>query len=150
MKIRNAIVADTKAVAPDTSAAAALELMRDTGARHLAVLDGTDLRGVVSNGDYRKLLERTPPDETMPRLAEVTVAEIMTPRERLVTARPNVSLALAARLMIAKGIACLPILDRFGRLVGLLHQEDVVVALLATLARKAPAQPNGKGALLRR
>ncbi|OLC17250.1 MAG: hypothetical protein AUH29_02390 [Candidatus Rokubacteria bacterium 13_1_40CM_69_27] len=144
------MMADTKSVAPDTSIAAALALMRPGGVRHLAVLDGSDFRGVVSNGDYRRLLERTPPDERMPKLAEMTVAQIMTPRESLVTARPNISLALAARLMIAKRIACLPIMDRFGRLVGLLDQKDVVAALLETLERKAPHQHNGKGMLSRR
>jgi CBS domain-containing protein len=144
MKIRRAMMADTKSVASDTSIAAALALMRLEGVRHLAVLDGSDFRGVVSNGDYRRLLERTPPDETMPNLADMTVAQIMTPRESLVTARPDVSLALAARLMIGKRIGCLPIMDRFGRLVGLLDQKAVVAALLKALDRVAAQQPNGK------
>ena len=108
---------------------AALAIMREKDIRHLLVVRSDKLIGVLSNRDYRRVLERLRPDETVRGIGTITVAEIMTPAERVVTAPPDTPLRDIARLVIEKKIGCVPILEG-DRVVGVLTQKDVLAALL--------------------
>lgn len=75
------------------------------------MIRGDELIGILSNRDYRKILERVDPDERIHGIAAVTVAEII------------------ARLVIEKKIGCVPIVEG-GRAIGIVTQKDVLAALL--------------------
>ena len=69
----------------------ALALMREHDIRHLLVMDGPRLAGVLSNRDFRKLLEHVDADGVIRRFRETPVADIMTPGARIVTAEDRKS-----------------------------------------------------------
>lgn len=113
------------------SAWAALALMRENTIRHVLVVGADDgLRGVVSNRDYRKILERLRPDGTIHGLSSVMVAEIMTPAGQLVTGSLETSVREIARWIVERRIGCVPILAATGLPAGIVTQKDVIAALL--------------------
>jgi CBS domain-containing protein len=57
----------------------------------------------------------------------ISIANVMTPRERLVTLPPDATVREARRAMSANGIRHIPILEG-DRLVGLVSQTDLLVA----------------------
>jgi acetoin utilization protein AcuB len=121
---------DPVTVPPDARILSALAIMRNWGVRHLLVVEDDRLVGVLSNRDYRKVLERVGPDGTIRGVHDVTVAEIMTPGEQVITAAPETPLREVAALVVSRGIGCLPLVDPAGRPVGILSQKDVLAGLL--------------------
>ncbi len=73
------------------------------------------LLGLVTNRDLR-----FEPDLSRP------VTEVMTPRERLITAPPGTSLEEAERVLKEHKIEKLPLVDEEGRLKGLITLKDIV------------------------
>ena len=106
-------------IGPDETASAAWTRMRRRGIRHLAVVDGTGLVGVVSERD---LGGRTGARVRKGR----AVRDLMTPR--VARAGPETTLGDAADQMRAQLIGSLPVLDG-DRLVGIVTATDVFEAL---------------------
>ena len=65
-----------------------------------------------------------------------TVASVMTPRERLVTAPPSTSLEDARRILYQSRIEKLPLVDDSGRLAGLITGSDIEKRITFTHAAK--------------
>lgn len=128
-----------RSVPPMLSVWAALAIMREEDIRHLLVVDQGRLVGVLSNRDFRKILEWTRPDGTLTGLRDVVVARIMTPVDRVVTVPPEASLLDVARLIIRRKIGCVPVVTDAARPCGILTQKDVMRALI-TLAMAADAR----------
>lgn len=126
---RNIMRAPPETVLPTQTIWAALAIMRERDIRHLLVVRGDELVGVLSNRDYRRILERLGPDETIRGIGTITVAEIMTPAVQVVTALPDTPLRDIAQLVIEKKIGCVPIVAS-GRALGIVTQKDVLAALL--------------------
>lgn len=116
----------------------ALAIMRQEDIRHLLVLDGERLVGVVSNRDYRRILERARPDGSVQHVPDLRVTEIMTPEDQLVTARPDTPMLDVAKLITARKVGCIPVLDARDRPIGILTQKDVLAALVDLLAAREP------------
>ncbi len=87
--------------------------------------DDGELEGMVTGRDVR-YLDR--PD--------AKVADVMTPRERLVTAPPHTSLEEARRILYKNRIEKLPLIDEDGRLVGLITGSDIEKRITFTNAAK--------------
>lgn len=130
MRARELMVANPRTVAEDLSAWAALAIMREEEIRHLPVVDGDRMVGILSNRDYRRILQRARPDGTVRGVFDVRVAEIMTPAHRVFVARPDATLRDLAHLIVSRKVGALPILDEGDRLVGIVTQKDVMAALL--------------------
>lgn len=128
---------DPKTVTPDDDAWTALAIMRAERIRHLVVASGGRLVGVLSNRDYRAILNRVRPDGSIASVA-ATVREIMTDEERLVTVRAETSLTDAAALIIGRGIGCLPVVEPGGRIVGIVTQADLLRVALGGGGGAAP------------
>ncbi|MGH9459923.1 MAG: CBS domain-containing protein [Vicinamibacteria bacterium] len=119
---------------PGDNVWSALALMREGRRRHALVVDESGrLVGIVSNRDYRRILDRTAPDGTLRGVFEVKIADIMIPADRLVTATPEMTLIELAALMTERKVGVLPVLDTEGRPVGVVGHYDVTAALLATV-----------------
>lgn len=88
----------------------------DRGERATFVQQDGHAAGIVTTTD----LARVPRE----RHASTTVAEIMVPTERVVTAAPETPLSEALRLLIERDVHQLPVVDA-GRLVGLLTRGDI-------------------------
>lgn len=107
----------------------ALSQMQEAGIRHLLVLDGDRLSGIVSTRDVRRLAVE---DLRSPLLSE-PVARIMT--EDPVTVAPDVPVIEAARLLLEQKIGALPV--RYGdRIVGIFTTADALEALLAMVEER--------------
>jgi arabinose-5-phosphate isomerase len=83
------------------------------------IVDGAHrLVGVVTAGDLTRLMERDP------GFLERAVTDVMTPEPR--TAVPTELGASAASRMEAHGVMALPVVQRDGRLVGVVHLHDLM------------------------
>ena len=104
----------------------ALGLMQGAGVRHLLVLDGDRLTGILSNRDVRRLVE----DPQHPARLSDPVARIMT--EGPVTIAPETPVTVAARLLLEGKIGALPVRDG-DAIVGIFTTADALDALLTLL-----------------
>jgi CBS domain-containing protein len=106
----------------------ALALMDDQDIRHLPVLDGENVVGVVSDRDLLGVVGAVPRRGREAR--DVAVRDVM--QRLMVGIALEADAADAAREMLRKTVGCLPVL-REGQLAGLVTEFDV----LAVLARAA-------------
>jgi acetoin utilization protein AcuB len=112
------------AVLEDTPIRDAVSLMQGAEVRHLLILDGPVLTGILSSRDLRRLVTR---DLDSPLLAG-PVRSIMS--EGPVSVAPGTPLVTAARLLLEQRIGALPV--RQGeQIVGILTVPDALEALLA-------------------
>jgi CBS domain-containing protein len=110
-------------------------LMRLGRIRHLPVVEGTRLVGIVTHRDLlhaavSSLLETDAAAERA-WLRNVRVATVMTPK--VFTVPPWASLQTAVDIMLEKKVGCLPVVDESGSLVGLLTETDCLQRLRALL-----------------
>lgn len=120
-------------VPPQKPTVEALRLMGEEHVRHLPVVDGGRVVGIISDRDIFRGCAKH--EETEKRLGkrlqrnqENLVQSMMT--QQVETAEPATPLAVAARTMAVKKIGALPVMDEQMRLVGLLTETDILRALL--------------------
>jgi acetoin utilization protein AcuB len=102
----------------------AIGQMRAAEIRHLVIVEGDRVTGILSNRDLRRLLE----DPSRPPRLTDPVRRIMT--EDPVTVAPEMPVTEAARLLLDRKIGALPV--RAGdEIVGIFTTSDALEALLA-------------------
>lgn len=116
MRLREIMSDEVLSIAPDESAKAAWAAMRRERIRHLAVVDGAELVGIVSERDLGG------PEGASLR-ENHTVGELMT--RDAVSAPPNLTLRQAANLMRGRTIGSLLVVDR-QKVVGIVTATDVL------------------------
>ena len=115
-RTQHVVIRDPYAVAPETSLAEAVALMRKRRMGTLVVVDDRGrLKGLLTERDVRFV-----------PLDEGRVASRMTPVERLVVGRGEVTMNVAERLMVERKVKKLPLVDASGRLIGLITAKDLV------------------------
>jgi CBS domain-containing protein len=112
-----------------------VRLMESQRIRHVLVMDGERLAGIVSSRDVRAPLVVADPSRP-PLSASSPVSEAMS--EVVVTASPSTPLTNAAREMLDQKIGALPVLEE-GRPVGILTKSDALEALVAWAERSRSA-----------
>jgi acetoin utilization protein AcuB len=105
-------------VTPGTTAADAVALFSRHRIRHLPVMEGDRVVGVVTDRDLRAADPATP------------VSALMS--HPVVVVSPRTAVDKAARLLFDRRIGCLPVIEN-GKLVGILTQTDAVAALVDVL-----------------
>jgi acetoin utilization protein AcuB len=130
---RHGTVADwmtkTPATVPeDCSIAVALGRMRVGEVRHLLVMDGDRLSGIVSTRDVRRLVLDDPGAESL----SGPVRSIMT--EDPVTVAPETGVTTAARVLLEQRIGALPVRNG-DQIVGIFTIADALEALLVMVER---------------
>ncbi len=83
-----------------------------------AVVEGEKLVGIISDGDLRRLLEKRGKD-----VLDLTAGECMTTNPRTIAAGEFAATALA--LMEEKKITSLMVVDKVGKLEGIVHLHDL-------------------------
>lgn len=126
------------AISPEATAAEALKSCRDKRVRHLPVLKGGELAGVVSDRDLRSATPALGDPARAEALGRIRVSDVM--RGEVVTAGPRDPIEQAANTMRQRGIGCLPVLDeeRGEELVGILTASDVMDALVYLVGAHEP------------
>src|SRR4028118_1429115 len=124
-------------LSPEDTVGDALALCRERRIRHLPVLEGGSLVGIVSDRDLRSATPAFGDPARAAALAEVRVGDVMA--REVVTARPDDPIDAAANTMRENKINCLPVLEGNG-LVGIVTSPDVMEALGDLLGARAPAR----------
>ncbi|MFQ5609125.1 MAG: CBS domain-containing protein [Woeseiaceae bacterium] len=110
-------------MAPDASVLDAVKLMAEKGIGSVVVMDGTELRGIVTERDYaRKVIIKGRSSETTP------ISDIMTPDVKTTT--PNATVDSCMALMHSLNCRHLPVLDN-GEVVAMISSRDLVEAIIA-------------------
>jgi len=121
-------------VSPDDSFRHAMTLIRQKGIRHLPVVVGDRLVGIVTDRDIRQASPSPASSlevhELHYLLERVKVREIMT--KPVYTVVPETPIEEAARLMLQHKIGGLPVLDG-GKLVGIITETDILAAFVEVM-----------------
>jgi acetoin utilization protein AcuB len=129
MLVRDHMKRDPVTVKKDDSFRYALKLIRKEGIRHLPVLDGKKLVGIVTDRDLR---QAAPSPATTLEVHELNyllerlkIEAIMT--KKVITVAPMTTLHDAATLLFAHKIGCLPVVEH-EELVGIVTEGDILRA----------------------
>jgi acetoin utilization protein AcuB len=140
MLVQDIMQAGLVTVTPRTSLPEAVTLTRERGIRHLPVLDGDRLVGIVSDRDLKRAMASSAntleAHELRYLLDRVTVGEIMT--RAVITIAPSFPVEEAARLMVKEKISALPVTDA-GRLIGIVTETDVMRLFVRALGAGEPS-----------
>jgi len=135
MYVRDLMRTEVVTLLADDTLELADGLMRLGRIRHLPVLSGGRLVGIVSQRDLFRAavssLLQFGGEAEREWLAGIPVRAVMT--QRVFTVGPSVSLRAAVRIMIDMRVGCVPVVED-GRLVGLLSESDCLVHLAHLLA----------------
>jgi acetoin utilization protein AcuB len=137
MLVRKKMKTNLVTITKNEKMATAKKILLDKNIRHLPVVDGKQLIGLVTHMDIRKA-EASPATSLEIRelhylLDKLTVGEIMT--RNLITISPDVSVEEATTLLHDNQIGCLPVLEN-GNLVGMLTEYDIMEILIDVMGMK--------------
>lgn len=139
MQVQEWMNRDVLTVTPEESFRTAMHLIRQKGIRHLPVVEGKRLVGIVTDRDLRQAAPSGATSLSIHELhyilEKVTVREIMT--KQVVTIRPDQTVEDAALLLLGHRIGGLPVV-RGEELMGIITETDILQAFL---------QLRGKGPL---
>ena len=137
MLVRKKMKKDLFTVTKDERMTVAKKIMKEKNIRHLPVVDGKKLIGLLTNMDVRKA-EASPATSLEIRelhylLDKLTVGEIMT--RNVITIAPDVSVEEAAILLHDNKIGCLPVVED-GNLAGIITENDIMEILIDVMGMK--------------
>jgi acetoin utilization protein AcuB len=131
MLVEKRMKSDPITVGPQDSFRHAMNLVRQRGIRHLPVVDGGRLVGIVTDRDIRQASPSPATSLEMHELhyllEKVKVCDIMT--AKVITVTPETPIEEAARLMLHHRIGSLPVL-RGPELVGIITETDILRAFV--------------------
>ncbi len=118
-------------IEPDDYLSNAFLLMKEKGIKHVPVVKGNKLKGLISDRDIKEYSpsKATSLDiyELHYLLAKTRIKEIM--RTKVITTTSDTPVEEAAMMMLDKNIGCLPVLDN-GTLTGIISDKDIFRALV--------------------
>ena len=137
MLVRKKMHKDLVTISKDERMTVAKKILKEKNIRHLPVVEGKKLIGLVTNMDIRKA-EASPATSLEIRelhylLDKLTVGEIMT--RNVITISPDISVEEAAILLHDNKIGCLPVVED-GNLIGIITENDVMEILIEVLGMK--------------
>jgi len=122
-KVRDQVI---YSVTGDTKLKDAVDKMNQHSIGALMVIsEQGDIEGLLSERDVMRKLA-----STYDLVGHLPVREIMTPKEKLVIAEGDETIAEIMELMVDKKIRHLPIIDSNGVLHGLISMRDIILILL--------------------
>lgn len=118
-------------VSPEDSIAEAAKVMRAKGIKHLPVVHGVKLKGILSDRDIKEYVpsKATSLDvyELHYLLAKTKVKEVMKPQAY--TTAPDTPIEEAAMIMHDRNIGCLPVIED-NKVVGIISDRNIFQALV--------------------
>ncbi|MDI3256497.1 MAG: acetoin utilization AcuB family protein [Kyrpidia sp.] len=150
MLVEHIMIRDVVTVTPDTPLTDALQLTRVRRIRHLPVMEGDRLVGIVSDRDMRDVCPSILDPIWEPKARRIRIEDCM--KHEVLTAQPWDFIEDAAADMYRGQVGCLPVIDN-GRLVGILTERDILHTLLNMMGVLEPSSrievelPNRPGGL---
>ena len=123
-RVEEVMTPDPLTLAPSAKIRDAYALMKERGFRHVPIVDGDVLKGIISMTDIGYLGAR------IPEILSMTIGDVMT--TKLLTVGPDESVDVAAAKMASRKINCLPIVVD-NKLVGIVTTYDLLDALARRL-----------------
>ncbi len=127
-RIEEIMVTPVKSLAPDDRIIHARRLMVDNGIERLPVLREGMVEGILAAMDLALFLYefrmRVQNKYQQARLDNLLVEHAM--KRDIITASKDMSAKEAAQLMYKENIGCLPIVDVFGKIAGIVTRTDVI------------------------
>jgi acetoin utilization protein AcuB len=133
--VKDSMTREVVVLSPQTTAAEGLATCRERRIRHLPVLEGERLVGIVSDRDLRSAAPVLGDPGRAAVLEKTGISEVMT--RDVVTTYPDNPIEEAANRMREKRIGCLPVVED-GALVGILTSSDVMEALVQLIGAHEP------------
>ena len=131
MKVRDIMVKEVATLDVNDELSLANDIMRLGRIRHLPVVEGQRLVGIVSERDlFRSSLAQAlgyASEATRDLMKTLHIKDVMVPV--VVTVSPETSLCEAVAVMVEKKIGCLPVVEN-DSLVGLITETDIMVQYL--------------------
>ena len=132
MRVRDLMTIRPITVPPRMPVVEARRTMHERLIRHLLVVEGDQLIGILTDRDIRSNMPSPATSlsawELNHLLARLTVGEVMT--TNVIVVEPDRPAASAAALLISERIGALPVMDG-ARLVGIVTETDFVRAFAA-------------------
>jgi acetoin utilization protein AcuB len=123
MQVKNQMSRRVVTISPDTSILRAMEAMRENSIRHLPVVQGEDLVGLVTEGDLRQA-------SLLSLVDKVSIEDIMI--KKPLTISPEASVEEAAKIIYRHKIGGLPVV-RGRKLVGIITIVDLLQSFIQLL-----------------
>jgi acetoin utilization protein AcuB len=140
MLVRDIMQTHPVSATPETRLPHLLRLLQRRGFRHLPVLDGGKLVGIISDRDLKQSMisaaSMTEGRERDRLLDELTAGQIMA--RVVVTIGPMFGVDEAARLMATRKISALPVTEG-DRLVGIVTETDVLQLFVRAMGVLEPS-----------
>jgi acetoin utilization protein AcuB len=119
---------------PDMGLADVQRLMRDNHIRHVPVVSGKRLVGIITDRDMR---EASPSPATTLTRGEIAYQMETTPVKHCMTKDvvwigPDIDMVQATRMLLQLKYSCLPVVDN-GTLVGIITEMDCLRAFLGSI-----------------
>jgi CBS domain-containing protein len=135
MKVKEVMVKEVATLDVNDELSLANDIMRLGRIRHLPVVDGTRLAGIISERDlFRSSLAQAlgyGSEATRDLMKKLRIKDVMV--SKVVTVSPETELCEATRIMVEKKIGCLPVVEG-ERLVGLITETDILCQYLKECA----------------
>ena len=110
----NGIITDPITLAPNERLSTAQHVMDQNNISGIPITENGLLVGILTRRDLKFLGDQ-----------QVAIADVMTGRENLVTAPAGTSLEDAERILVRNRVEKLPLVDKDGRLIGLITIKDI-------------------------
>ena len=140
MLVRDVMQVRPVAVTVETRLPEVMRLLQPRGYRHLPVLEGGQLVGIISDRDVKQSVASaalaSDGRERERLIGELTAGQIMT--RRVVTVGPTCGVEEAARLMATGKFGALPVTDG-DRLIGIVTETDVLHLFVRALGVLEPS-----------
>jgi acetoin utilization protein AcuB len=154
MKVADLMTRRLITIGPEDSVEVAVQLLRRRGVRHLLVMKGDRLVGIVSDRDIKRAID---PAWTKKKLLGVGglyfLLEPMLVREIMshhpVTVGPDLPAEEAAGIMVAERFGALPV-EKEGKTVGIVTETDLLRCFAASGADNRPPAKKARRTAARR
>lgn len=128
MKVKDIMIKEVATLDVDDELSLANDIMRLGRIRHLPVVSGEELVGIVSERDlFRSSLAQAlgyGNKDTRDVMKTLHIRDIMV--KQLITVSPDMDLKDAVALMVERKIGCLPVVQD-NKLLGLITETDILV-----------------------
>jgi CBS domain-containing protein len=116
---------------PDARVSFIRKMMMEKGISRVPIMDGATLVGIVSESDvataFRGVKRRSSQGHQNNNVERMLALDIM--QSDVITAKPDLSIREAARMMIEHGIGALPVVNDERHLIGIVTRRDIVRAI---------------------
>ncbi len=131
IEVREIMSPDPVVLTVDDELSLAHDIMSLGRIRHLPVVEGSRLVGIISQRDLFKASLASVLDDDYDRnrehLKSVKIKDIMV--KNVISVPPEMSLREAGRILLKEKIGCLPVVEN-GKLVGLITETDLLSFLI--------------------